>query len=374
MDGRECGNSLYTTHCSPHFNNCFTAFVETSAVFATRARESALSVLLGGITGGFIGYFCVLLYGRNQNMAYQLRRAIRTDRLRMVYQPIVDSKDRQIVGAEALMRWTDDEGIEVSPDVFVRVAEANGFIGELTELAVLNVLRDLGDFLRHHHDFSLNLNVTGTDLCEPEFLEMLSQNLAKANLMAPSITIEITESSTAKKKIAVDTIHQLRERGHSVHIDDFGTGYSSLSYLHSLAVDAIKIDKSFTRAIGTEAVTLSILPQILDIARTLNLKVVVEGIETEEQADYFAHYAQPILAQGYLFGRPMPPEEFLGQVQDQLSPWWLLRKLPCAIELPLSKLAPGCRVPQPAAERACAPAAGSSPRQRWQPVHEGDRA
>jgi sensor c-di-GMP phosphodiesterase-like protein len=314
------GDSLYTTHCSPHFNNCFTAFVETGAVFAARTRESALSVLLGGILGGFIGFFCVLLYGRNRNMAYQLRKAIRSDRLRMVYQPIVDSKDRQIVGAEALMRWTDDEGSDVNPDVFVRVAEANGFIGELTELAVLNVLRDLGDFLRHHPEFSLNLNVTGTDLCDPQFLEMLSQNLAQAKRIAPSLTIEITESSTAKKKIAVDTIHQLRERGHSVYIDDFGTGYSSLSYLHSLAVDAIKIDKSFTRAIGTEAVTLSILPQILDIARTLNLKVVVEGIETEEQSNYFAQYTQPILAQGYLFGRPMPAEEFIGQVRIQLSP------------------------------------------------------
>jgi len=313
------GGRLYATHCSPRFHNCFTAFIETKAVFATPTHEIASSVFLGGIVGGFVGYFCVLLYGRNQNMAYQLRRAIRADRLRMLYQPIVDAKDRQIVGAEALMRWTDDDGTEVSPEVFVRVAEANGFIGQLTELAVLNVLRDLGDFLRHHPDFSLNLNVTGTDLCEPQFLDMLSQNLLAANLLASSLTIEITESSTAKKKIAVETIHKLRERGHSVYIDDFGTGYSSLSYLHSLAVDAIKIDKSFTRAIGTEAVTLSILPQILEIANTLSLKVVVEGIETEEQADYFAHYAQPILAQGYLFGFPLPPEEFKCQVRDQLS-------------------------------------------------------
>jgi len=314
------GNNLYATHCSPRFHNCFTAFVETNAVFATRSSESALSVFLGGIAGGFIGFFCVLLYRRNQNMVYQLRKAIRANRLRMVYQPIVDSKDRQIVGAEALMRWTDDEGIEVSPEVFVRVAEVNGFIGELTELAVLNVLRDMGDLLRYYPDFSLNVNVTGTDLCEPGFLDMLSRNLAAANLTPRSLTIEITESSTAKQKLAVDTIHKLRESGHSVHIDDFGTGYSSLSYLHSLAVDAIKIDKSFTRAIGTEAVTLSILPQILEIAKNLKLKVVVEGIETEEQANYFAHYAQPILAQGYLFGAPLPPEEFECQARNQLSP------------------------------------------------------
>lgn len=110
--------------------------------------------------------------------------------------------------------------------------------------------------------------------------------------------------------MAVETIKRLRQRGHSVHIDDFGTGYSSLSYLHSLAVDAIKIDKSFTHAIGTEAVTVSILPQILAIAKTLNLQVVAEGIETVEQADYFARCDQPILGQGWLYGYPVSAEQF----------------------------------------------------------------
>jgi sensor c-di-GMP phosphodiesterase-like protein len=110
--------------------------------------------------------------------------------------------------------------------------------------------------------------------------------------------------------VAVETIHQLRRRGHSIHIDDFGTGYSSLSYLHDLSVDAIKIDRSFTQSIGTEAVTVAILPQILAMAQALNLLVIVEGIETEQQAEYFAIHSQPVLAQGWLFGRPVPSEQF----------------------------------------------------------------
>jgi sensor c-di-GMP phosphodiesterase-like protein len=311
MDGwARVGDNLYATHCSPHYFNCFTAFVDTRAVLNARTRESIASTALGGVAGVFAGYFCVLLYRRNRSMVHQLRRAIRDEKLRVVYQPIVQLGDRRIVEAEALARWTDDEGFAVSPELFVPVAEESGFVGELTELVVRQVLRDLGELLRGRPDFSLNINVTGTDLADPAFLPMLDRSLAAAKVPAQSLTIEVTESSTANRETAVETIRQLRERGHSVHIDDFGTGYSSLSYLHSLAIDAIKIDKSFTHAIGTQSVTVGILPQILAMAKTLNLEIVAEGIETEEQADYFAQSDQPILGQGWLFGRPVTAERF----------------------------------------------------------------
>jgi sensor c-di-GMP phosphodiesterase-like protein len=124
------------------------------------------------------------------------------------------------------------------------------------------------------------------------------------------LAIEITESSTAKHQAARDAILRLRQRGHSVHVDDFGTGYSSLSYLHDLSVDTIKIDRSFTQAIGTQAVTIGILPQILAMAAVLKLKVIVEGVETSQQASYFADADESILAQGWLFGRPVPVEAF----------------------------------------------------------------
>jgi sensor c-di-GMP phosphodiesterase-like protein len=304
------GDSLYATHCSPHFFNCFTAFVDTNKVLNSQFPQCAVCTGLGGLAGGFIGLSFMLLYRRNQGMAHQLRKAIRRGRLRMVYQPIVRLEDRRIVRAEALVRWNDDDGAAVSPEVFVPVAELGGFVGELTELVVRLVLRDLGDVLRGHSDFSLNINVTGTDLADPAFLPMLERSLAAAKVSAESLTIEVTEGSTARKEEAAETIHRLRKCGHRVHIDDFGTGYSSLSYLHSLAVDAIKIDKSFTHAIGTDAVTLGILPQILAMAQTLNLEVVAEGIETEEQAAYFARCDQPILGQGWLFGHPVTAERF----------------------------------------------------------------
>ncbi|HTC53964.1 MAG TPA: EAL domain-containing protein [Steroidobacteraceae bacterium] len=304
------GGTLYATHCSPHYFNCFTAFVSINKALGAQGRQSFESAAAGGVAGVLCGFLLMALYYRNQSMVYQLRRAIRSQKLRVVYQPIVHLESRRIVQAEALVRWSDDTGYEVAPAMFVQVAEANGFVGELTELVVRTVLRDLGEVLRARPDFSINVNVTGKDLADHTFLPTLERLLADAKVAAKSLTIEITESCTAKNEVAVETIKRLRYSGHRVQIDDFGTGYSSLSYLHSLAVDAIKIDKSFTHAIGTEAVTVSILPQILAIAKTLNLQVVAEGIETDQQAAYFARCEQPILGQGWLYGYPVAADLF----------------------------------------------------------------
>jgi sensor c-di-GMP phosphodiesterase-like protein len=267
-------------------------------------------VALGGLIGALFGFVCSHIYGRSSRMEQQLRRAIRKDKLRMVYQPILELASKRIVGAEALVRWTDEDGIAVGPDIFVRAAEKNGFVGEITALVVRHVLRDFGATLREHPDFQLSINVAAADLTDPRFLPMLEGAVKRAGVAPSSLAIEITESSTAQHKVAIESILRLRRNGHSVHIDDFGTGYSSLSYLRDLSVNAIKIDKSFTQAIGTEAVTVSILPQILAMAKALNLEVIVEGIETSLQAEYFATYEQPILAQGWFYGRPVPADAF----------------------------------------------------------------
>ncbi|MGA3009434.1 MAG: EAL domain-containing protein, partial [Terracidiphilus sp.] len=128
---------------------------------------------------------------------------------------------------------------------------------------------------------------------------------------ARRLAIEIAESCTARHQLAMETILRLHQRGFGIDIDDFGTGYSSLAYLHDLSVDSIKVDKVFTHAIGTEAVTVTVLPQILAMAEALDLAVIVEGIESEQQANYFSTYNQPIFGQGWLFGYPVAAEEFL---------------------------------------------------------------
>jgi sensor c-di-GMP phosphodiesterase-like protein len=304
------GNNMYDTRCSSDGIVCDTSYMTVSDALHTNLPAQLALLTMGSIAGGLLGFLCSLVYRLKKGLHHQLLRAIRNDTLRVVYQPIVDLATGKIVEAEALVRWTDDDNNLVTPDIFVKVAEERGFVGEITRLVVRRVLRDFGRTMRDRPGFRVNINIAAPDLADSEFLPMLERALAEAGVQPQSLGIEITESYTARQQVAKETILRLRQRGHYVHIDDFGTGYSSLAYLHDLSVDAIKIDKAFTKAIGTDAVTVSILPQILTMASTLGLRVVVEGIETPEQARYFAKANQSIYAQGWLFGRPVPREAF----------------------------------------------------------------
>jgi len=324
------GDTLYVTRCDLLNLSRMTAYTPTPELLHSRQNLLGVAVALGGLVGLFVGLSWAFLEFRDHSMAQRLCSAIKKDHLSVVYQPLVRAATRRIVGAETLVRWTDEDGSPVSPDVFVKVAEAGGFVGSMTELVVRHSLRDFAAQLASQPEFRLSINVAAADLSDPTFLSMLARSLQRASVRPESITIEITESSTARHDVAKETIRKLRECGHAIHIDDFGTGYSSLSYLRELSVDAIKIDKSFTQAVGTEAVTQSILPQILAMALTLNLGVIVEGVETEAQASYFAALEQPILAQGWLFGRPVPAARFLSYCQRTQS---LLEPLPIRHEI-----------------------------------------
>jgi sensor c-di-GMP phosphodiesterase-like protein len=311
------GTRLFATRCSTRYIGCITTYTSIPEILGARRSLLPVSITIGGLTGGFLGFMFLLLSRRTRSIVSQLRQAIDGDKLRLVYQPIVDLENRRIVGAEALLRWTNDDGMAVAPDIFIPLAEERGFMGEITALVVRHALRDFGEVLRSRPGFWLSVNVAATDLADPGFLPMLEQALKRSEVSAQSLVIEITESSTARHAIAIETILRLRQRGHRVHIDDFGTGYSSLSYLNALSIDAIKIDRSFTQAIGTEAVTVSVLPQILAMAEALKFQVVVEGVETELQADYFRAASLPMFGQGWLFGRPVPVELFHRLLADE---------------------------------------------------------
>jgi sensor c-di-GMP phosphodiesterase-like protein len=204
--------------------------------------------------------------------------------------------------------------------VFVNLAMERGFVGLITELVIRRSLRDFAETLRIYPDFQLSINVAAADLADPAFLPMLEENVTQARVVPRSLAIEITESSAVRYAVAMETILLLRHRGYAVHLDDFGTGYSSLAYLNELSVDAIKIDRSFTRAIGTDSVIGSIMPQILAIAEALHLEVIVEGIETEPQVAYFANASGRLYAQGWLFGHPVSIDEFLRiLIEDEVA-------------------------------------------------------
>ena len=304
------GDTTFVTRCSPQSSMCVTAYASTSSSLRARRAQIATDAAAGWLLGAFPLVCGALILQVRQTTASKLLRAIRREQIRVVYQPIVELRTRRVVAAEALARWTDEDGVAVSPAAFVRIAEQRGFISELTEMVLRRALGDFRQVLLSDREFRVNLNITAADLEDAGFITTMEEMLRASRITADRVAFEVTEGSTARKQSVIEAIHELRRRGHSIEVDDFGTGYSSLSYLKDFPVDAIKIDQSFTQTIDSSAATGEILPQILSIALALNLLVIVEGIETPRQAEYFSHYEGRILGQGWLFGRPVPPDEF----------------------------------------------------------------
>ena len=304
------GNTLYVSECSEQNAPCMVTGIALGDAWRQYSFLIRGFVVLGVLTGVALA-FMLVLHPNKRSLAMQLRRALRRNLLTVVYQPIVEIKTGEILGAEALARWTNDDGKYVPPDVFVAAAEELGFIGKLTKVVLQLIVAELGAYLRANPGFKVNVNIAAADLADPQFLPMLEKTLHKHGISSGSINLELTERSTADHHLTISSIGKLRERGHEFYIDDFGTGYSSLSYLNELAVDAIKIDRAFTDAIGTGSLTAAIVPQILAMAETLHVRVVVEGVERAEQSDYFASLDQRILAQGWHFGEPLPAKELL---------------------------------------------------------------
>jgi sensor c-di-GMP phosphodiesterase-like protein len=304
------GGVFYLARCSEKYAPCMVTGISLREAWASNEPLIEGFFLLGCLTGITLGLM-MLLEPRKRSLPTQLRRALRRNLITVMYQPIVDVKTGKILGAEALARWTNEEGQYIRPDVFVAAAEELGFVGKLTRVVLRQIVGELGEFLRANPDFHINVNIAAADLADPHFLPMLEKLLAKNGIHPRSINLELTERSTADHHLAISSIGKLRERGHEFYIDDFGTGYSSLSYLNELAVDAIKIDRAFTDAIGTGSLTAVIVPQILAMAETLHVKVVVEGVERAEQSAYFANLDQEILAQGWHFGEAIPAPDLL---------------------------------------------------------------
>jgi sensor c-di-GMP phosphodiesterase-like protein len=310
---------LYSTRCSKRFPTCTTAYKSIPEIIGQERTSELLDSGLGGLVGMA---FCTIWSAgsrRSRSMEHQLRRAIKRDSFRMAYQPLVDISTGHVVGAEALIRWDDEQGAPVSPDVFIALAEELGIICEITRLVVRHVLEDIGETLIRYPEFRLSINVSAADLLDPAFSPSLKTALRDAGVSTSSLAIEVTERCMAKGAAISEAVRTLRIAGFSVHLDDFGTGYSSLSCLQELEIDAIKIDRAFIHAIGTGSVAQGILQQILGIASYLNLEVILEGVETREQVDYFAAIGKPLVGQGWYFGRPGPAADIKYALSIQRS-------------------------------------------------------
>ena len=303
------GGVLYAALCSAGKTSCMVVFESRHDIMARRPGFVMWLVPAGALLGLLAAWLGLGIHRHRRSMESQLRRALQRESLTLVYQPIVDLATGRIVSAEALVRWVDDDGESIAPDIFVALAEEKGFAREITRLVVGFAAEELADLLATGA-FRVSVNIAPADLGDEDFFRYLDQCLELVQVSPASMVLELTERSLADHEVAVTAIGRLKSRGHRIYVDDFGIGYSNLASLHMLQVDGIKVDRIFTQTIGTDTVTASVLPQILEMARQMDLAVVVEGIETEEQAEYFRKAGGGILGQGWLFGRPMPAAQF----------------------------------------------------------------
>jgi diguanylate cyclase (GGDEF)-like protein len=249
-------------------------------------------------------------------MMHALRTAFENGKLTIAYQPQINLNTREVVGAEALLRWTTDDGKLISPDSFIPIAEYSGLIISLGEW----VLRAACQQLVHLRDagfsaFFMSINVSQVQFRHPDFLDMLYRVLRDTGAPPAFIELEITESMAMQEPgLLIDTLAQIKKTGISIAIDDFGTGFSSLSYLQQLQVDRLKIDRSFVTEITTSSRGGSIAEMVIQLAQNLGLAVIAEGVENEQQAAKLASLGCP-LAQGNLFALPMTREELMAWLQ-----------------------------------------------------------
>ena len=241
----------------------------------------------------------------------ELRRAIERNELRVFYQPVVDVRRREVVGVEGLLRWHNETLGDVSPATFIPVAEESGLINPIGEWIVETALHQGIRWHSQGLDIRINVNVSVNQLSQAGFVDRITGLLASTGFdpRALALGIEITESELMENlDEAVAALRRFREMGMKIYIDDFGTGYSSLSYLRELPIDTLKIDASFVRDIPGDADAVAVVTGILAMARSLELRVIAEGVETEEQFAILREHGCDAV-QGYLFGRPAPAEE-----------------------------------------------------------------
>jgi len=286
-------------------------------LFWQRYFPTLIGAGLLGVLLVVLWLFAVLRYSRHHlSLPAELRDAIGGGQLSAVYQPIVDLASGCCVGAEALARWRRDNGDAIGPDVFVPMAEESGQATDLT-LAVLRVvLAELGDLLRKDPGLVINLNLSGSDLASPRFSQALAEMLQAAKVAPASIKLEITECSLLNTSHVSEHISALRALGHRIAIDDFGTGYSSLAYLENLELDTLKIDKTFVDGIESHAVTSSVIGHIIEMASSLRLDIVAEGIESPHQARWLREQ-RVTFGQGYHFSQPLAAEQFCSWCDEQ---------------------------------------------------------
>ena len=243
----------------------------------------------------------------------ELRKAIESDQLVLHYQPKIDFKTGDLVGAEALVRWEHPLKGLVPPDVFIPLAEESGLINPLTDWVLENIAMQIKLWLDQGHRLILAVNLSVKDLVQEDLHTKLEDLIKRNDLPKDVLELEITESNLMDHpELMIKELNKIKKMGITVAVDDFGSGYSSLNYLKKLPVDVLKIDRSFISDIESDPNDSAIVAGIIALANNLGMSTVAEGVETEPQR-YILEQLGCDSFQGYLVSKPIPPELFAEQ-------------------------------------------------------------
>lgn len=266
---------------------------------------------------------------RRFSLESNLRHAIEREEFVLHFQPKVDINTWQISGAEALIRWNHPEKGLISPAEFIPLAEETGLIAPIGEWVLHRLCEHLKESTLNAPKLILSSNISARQFQDPNFLLNILSILDTVGVEPRNLELELTESCImAPVDSGIRTLHALREAGVSISIDDFGTGFSSLAYLKRLPIDILKIDRSFVHDASTHPDDAALIMAIITLAHNLRLKVVAEGVETEEQLR-FLHLLRCDEIQGYLFSKPLPIDDFkklFFEGQFVSSQWGALRR------------------------------------------------
>lgn len=239
-------------------------------------------------------------FRNRQLMKADLRVAIETRALRVVYQPIVAMDTMRIASCEALCRWEHRDLGPISPAVFIPLAEEMGLISEISHFVLQAACAECA---RWPEQIDVSVNLSAKDFRNRDVVDKVRNALSSSGLAPHRLEIEVTETALLDDKSLTRLyVEELKSLGVRIALDDFGTGYSSLSYLHKLPLDKVKIDRSFLLDIGQNSRTLDLLKGTVGLSRSLGLTVTIEGVETFEQLRILTLHVKPDLVQGFLFG------------------------------------------------------------------------
>jgi diguanylate cyclase (GGDEF)-like protein len=291
----------------------------------TLLRNADMAMYQAKSTGRNQVHFYAPVYERQAKeqleLEIALQRALRGRALSVAYQPKVDVTGT-LRGAEALVRWNDGRLGIVAPDRFIAIAEESGLIAELDTWVLDEACRQLAEWHAAGLDVpTISVNVCAADVKRADYPGFIARTLQAHGLKPANLILEMTErvmfdESADDIHASLDAIHAL---GVALSIDDFGTGYSSLSYLYRFPVKELKIDKSFVRGIGTNAMAESLAQTVINIGNVLKLSVIAEGVETQAQRDFLQNHGC-LMYQGYLYSPPLLPADFALWVETHRQP------------------------------------------------------